>query len=82
MGMMAINCCKGCVAPKRYPGCHGRCPEYLEEKARWDELMAAERKKLDTQYGITSARSEAVGKALKSRRYSQKNYRRGSKSAQ
>lgn len=79
---MAINCCNGCVAPKRYPGCHGHCPEYLEEKAHWDALMDAERKKMSIQYGITTARSEAVSKALKSRRYSQKNYRRGSKSAQ
>ena len=28
-----ILCCKGCVAPKRYPGCHGHCPEYIKEKA-------------------------------------------------
>lgn len=27
-----IKCCKGCVAPKRYPGCHSNCPEYLMEK--------------------------------------------------
>lgn len=20
--------CKGCVPPKRNPGCHGKCPEY------------------------------------------------------
>lgn len=79
---MAINCCKDCVAPKRYPGCHGHCPEYLEEKARYDERMAAERKWKRTQNGITNARTSAVTKALKSRRYSQKNYRRGSKSPQ
>lgn len=22
--------CKGCVAPKRYPGCHADCPEYKD----------------------------------------------------
>lgn len=22
--------CKGCVAPKRKPGCHSVCPEYAE----------------------------------------------------
>ena len=30
---MKIKCCKDCVAPKRHPGCHGVCPEYLYEKA-------------------------------------------------
>lgn len=22
--------CKYCVAPKRYPGCHAECPEYID----------------------------------------------------
>lgn len=33
---MKIKCCKDCVAPKRHPGCHGVCPEYLYEKALWE----------------------------------------------
>lgn len=32
-----ITCCKDCVAPKRRPGCHGTCPEYLVEKAEHDK---------------------------------------------
>lgn len=32
-----IWCCKDCVAPKRRPGCHGSCPEYLVEKAEHDK---------------------------------------------
>lgn len=28
-----IQCCRYCVAPKRHPGCHDTCKEYLEEKA-------------------------------------------------
>lgn len=31
----AIKCCKGCVAPKRYPGCGSHCKEYKEEKAKY-----------------------------------------------
>ena len=27
-----INCCKTCKAPKRRPGCHDHCKEYLVEK--------------------------------------------------
>ena len=32
-----IWCCKDCVAPKRYPGCHDRCPEYQAQKAKHDK---------------------------------------------
>jgi hypothetical protein len=34
---MAIKCCKDCVPPTRYPGCHAKCSKYLEEKAKWEE---------------------------------------------
>lgn len=34
---MKIKCCKDCVAPKRHPGCHGVCPEYIHEKELWEE---------------------------------------------
>ena len=79
---MPIKCCKGCVAPKRYPGCHDRCPEYKKEKAEYEQRKAAEDKKKFTDQAIYLQKAEAVAKATKSRRYSQKNYRRGSKSAQ
>lgn len=32
-----IYSCKDCVAPKRYPGCHAVCPEYLAEKEKHDK---------------------------------------------
>ena len=35
-----ITSCKGCVAPKRYPGCHAVCPEYLKEKAEYESRKA------------------------------------------
>ena len=31
--MHAITCCRYCVAPKRHPGCHAKCPEYNKELA-------------------------------------------------
>ena len=41
--------CKGCVAPKRKPGCHSICPEYIEyseqeemRKKAYKIAMAAE----------------------------------------
>lgn len=34
--MNYFECCHHCVAPKRYPGCSGSCPEYKEARARYD----------------------------------------------
>lgn len=66
---MAIKCCNGCVAPKRHTGCHGHCPEHIEEKAVHDEQMEAERKRKAISHGITAQRTAGVTKALRERRY-------------
>lgn len=65
---MAINCCKGCVAPKRYPGCHGTCEEYLACKAEHDRLKAEHDKARDISIGIYADRSKKVYNAMKDRR--------------
>lgn len=62
---MVIKCCKGCVAPKRYPGCHGHCPEYLQEKEAYEKRKAEDDKKNAVKYGITSQRTASVTKALR-----------------
>ena len=49
---MAINCCRYCVAPKRHPGCHGHCAEYIVEKAAHDTQKAAEDKRRYLEYGL------------------------------
>ena len=41
--MNYFECCHHCVAPKRYPGCSGSCPEYKEARARLDADKARER---------------------------------------
>lgn len=33
---MSIKCCRDCVPPTRYPGCHDKCKKYLKEKADWE----------------------------------------------
>lgn len=33
MRPMRDNPCYGCVAPKRHPGCHGDCVDYMIAKA-------------------------------------------------
>jgi hypothetical protein len=80
--MMQIKCCKGCVPPKRHTACWDHCPEYNKENAENKARKAILDKEKSISLGIYSQKSKAVSKALKNRRYSQKNYRRGSKSSQ
>ena len=65
---MKIKCCKDCVTPKRHPGCHDVCPEYIHEKALWEE----EKKLIREEHRIFSElyeqRSEGVRKALRHKR--------------
>lgn len=43
-----VRSCMGCVPPKRHPGCHGQCKEYLEQKAEYDRLKAIDYQKRHT----------------------------------
>lgn len=61
---MKIKCCKDCVAPKRHPGCHGVCPEYLYEKALWEEEKKVIREEHRRFSELYEQRSEGVRKAL------------------
>ena len=65
---MAINCCHGCVAPNRHPGCHGSCPEYIKEKAVHDAQMAEIYKKKRISQGLSAQRTRAVSKAVGDKR--------------
>ena len=51
---MAIYSCYGCVAPKRYPGCHAVCPEYLADKAKHDKEKAIADQKKRIENGLNS----------------------------
>lgn len=37
--MSYFECCRFCEAPKRYPGCSGKCEEYKAERRRYDADM-------------------------------------------
>lgn len=54
---MRIRCCYECVPPKRHPGCHATCEEYLKQKAEHDaykDRENAERRRQDdvTKYDV------------------------------
>ena len=65
---MAIKCCFGCVAPKRYPGCHGHCPEYIAEKEQHDKEKAVADQKRAIEFGLNGQALSGVNRANKARK--------------
>ena len=65
-----IYCCKGCEAPKRYPGCHAVCQEYLEQKAAYDKRKAEVDKERQIKQAILGDRGMKVYNAMKGYRHS------------
>lgn len=67
---MAINCCYGCVPPKRTPTCKfdGTCNKYSEAKEKHDALKAEYDRKKAIESSVLSQRSEGIYKATKHRR--------------
>lgn len=35
-----FECCHFCVAPKRQPGCHDKCPDFAEAKIKFEARKA------------------------------------------
>ena len=60
-----ITCCKECVAPKRYPGCHGHCAEYLGERKEYDKYKARDDLKRKVKNDIYQQRSDNVARAMR-----------------
>jgi hypothetical protein len=60
-----IWCCKECVAPKRHPGCHDRCPEYIEQKAIHEAERAEKRRKKAIEDGLDAQLASGVRRANK-----------------
>ena len=60
-----ITCCHYCVPPKRHAACWGHCPEYLKEKAEYEAIKAARRKKEAIDYGLNAQKQASVNRAKK-----------------
>lgn len=67
---MGIRCCNGCVAPKRYPGCHGKCPEYIKEKAEHNAQIEEDNKRRRIIYdqNARNRRYAAIARAVNNQR--------------
>lgn len=66
--MSTIQCCRGCIAPKRHPGCHDHCPEYIKERAAYDKKKAEHDLQRNIDCGLTSQVLRRVNRAQKARR--------------
>lgn len=62
-----IICCNGCVQPKRHPGCHDHCPEYLEEKVVYEAKKAEVDKRKYLNAGLDAQAIASVNRARKIR---------------
>lgn len=65
---MSFECCLNCCPPKRHPGCHGSCPEYMGQKAMHDEQKAASDRKKFIKQRLQSQMYDGVHKAYKRRK--------------
>jgi hypothetical protein len=68
--MNYFECCMGCVAPKRYPGCSGSCPDYKEARAIFDNDKAKHAERMALKYYInehSTATKDGIAKYVKKR---------------
>lgn len=63
-----FKCCKNCVAPKRTPGCHDHCPEYIAERAEYDKKKADDDRRRHANSLVYGQRDRAVCKAMNKQR--------------
>ena len=61
-----FKACLKCVPPKRYPGCHDHCQDYLAEKAEHEKEKVARDFQRKIKGGLIEQRSKAVYKAMSS----------------
>lgn len=65
---MKQRSCYGCVAPKRYPGCHSVCPDYAKDDAEHQARKEKERQEKYMDSILTSQKVNAVAKAMRHNR--------------
>ena len=66
---MAINCCYGCVPPKRTPTCKfdGTCDRYENAKKEHDAEQAATRESRRVNNGILQQKQDGIRRALRAK---------------
>lgn len=60
-----MDCCYGCVAPKRHKACWDHCPEYIKEKVERDRRKAEDSKRNAISVNIYRQRLDGIIRATK-----------------
>lgn len=63
-----IDCCNGCVPPKRTSDCHSYCPEYTGQRAELDETKKEILKKSMVSSGVQGQRYDGIMRVTRKRR--------------
>lgn len=63
--MKFYNICQDCK--QRYPGCHGKCEAYLENKAKWEAEKEKIREQKLKERDIDNYHTAAVRRSIKRR---------------
>ncbi len=58
-----FECCHKCIAPKRHPGCHSECPEYIEQRKLLDQRNEAEKQRKFEDSLVPAPRSKVKDKS-------------------
>lgn len=74
--MNYFECCHHCVAPKRYPGCSGKCPDYAEAKAKFDADRAKQKSVIDMRCYIGGKLASNLDAAAKNAKRHRKHIRK------
>lgn len=73
MARYKIDCCYNCA--DRHPLCHSSCEKYKQQRAEYDETVAAKKREWEIEKGLTSAQFDYSYKCKKRIVYRSK-YRR------
>lgn len=64
MGWNRSNCgacpCRECAPPKREPGCHDRCPEFMEWRREIEAMREAERREQESRDTMSDAKKRVL----------------------
>lgn len=61
--MDLFECCKGCIAPKRHPGCQATCIDGMLDKAFSNVLREERNTKSKVSCGIRLQNQQNIGSA-------------------
>lgn len=73
-GHSSITCCKKCT--ERFPGCHGTCEKYIQQRAEYDKQKAERNAKIAAARGLSEYKYDGIHKTVQRRVYRSK-YRKG-----